>query len=784
MKYKKRIISLILCLVFITSLFSACSTINPNNINANITKGEWIETLGRYFGMDTYKQSESYFLDVSNDDSFFPYLQSCVEWEIIPSGEKFNPNSKINREYALSKIVYAIGSNITDLTLSNNDDKSAAFYAVDLKIGESKSWIYMHEGLTMDEAEKLLELATATYASEQIAEYDHSKLADGVKIQSLNDANVTHINIKDNKVLIYDLNAKDNYNVGDVVVFGEGKSKKALKITKIQSEEERIILSTESPALEEVYETIDFSSIGSLESLDDIETIDGVEVTSFNSEPVNTNTDVLEKVNVEPLGIANSDFQTEEVLRKEDRIKGAELSLSVSINDKGEIKVDKSISGLKGSASVGTKTEDDILDKEEIENNKKDWLDKVDSKGNPVSKSDIENQGLNSNDLPSSDSTESKEVAEKKSPLSAGYEVKGTISLKDVYIDVVADVTVPLLRVNELSVAPNAKIETSVSVSGKASFEKEIGTLKFMLGSTGFEIDAHLLLSATLSGEVKLSWAINNNTKIEYKNGNLKKTSSVTGENSAEVSAKFEWGVGLRLVLAACFLPDKFNRVLNIDLTIGQSYSVKGKATNLILIGSEKKLYRKGGDEDKSIGYNDAILICAEYEKISPIVKIKFGTDSKTLVNKLKLTFEAELIGKKGIFKKVDAETKHYEIGNGVVKKCSLEGLERYVADKELEEDVTENQTTASNDNVNSLNGLQIDTYALEVEKGKTGTISILSYPEGKNIDDISVQSYDTSIATVTIKDGKIIVIAKKEGTTSIGVLCENTEIKCSIFVD
>ena len=549
MKVFKRLIALVLSISLISAIFTGCVSINPNNSEKNLNKGQFVEYLGKYFGMNEYKKSESYFSDVNNEDSFFPYLQSCVEWKILDPQGEFFAKKKINREYALALMVKAIGEDISEMP-SDSSFKDLAAVSVEMGIGKSTSWVYMHEGLTEKEALELLEKASAIYASAPIGqEYDRSKLASGLKIQSLEESELTHIKVNTGTVEIDNVESADNYKVGDVVLFGQGDNRKAQKIKKISKKEGKVVLSTESPQLEEVYEKIDFSGASTVQSASDIQLVEGAKLTSFNGQPVNENTEVEEKPTVEHIGRAK-DVNTKEIYKKDKKIEGVDIGIELGFNNKGEIKGGGSFGGVKVGAGVGTSAEDDNYSKSELNSMKGEYLSKLDPKGNKILFGSVQDKGLEpKKDIIPPGSTKTHKVPEKKSAFSAGWELTGSISVTNIWIQSVVDVSIIPLRVNELSVTNNFKIDSSVSLKGKASFEKEIGTIRFLLGSTGFEIDAHLLVTATVSGEIKFSWALNSNTKCGYYSGNWKKTSTTTFENSLTGTFKLEWGAGLTNII-------------------------------------------------------------------------------------------------------------------------------------------------------------------------------------------------------------------------------------------
>lgn len=762
MKYIKRILSFLLAVVLIVSTFSACSTLNLNNVEGAITKGEWIETLGRYFGMDSYQNEDSYFVDINQDDSYFPYVQSCCEWGVIPKSEYFNADDKVTKEYAFATCIYGLGDDKTDINLNNSEIKEAANYAYKYNIAKSNSWLYMHEGVTIAEAEEILESTLVFLSGYAFPSYNNSKYSNKVKVCS--DSEDYSILYGGKTVEFPSESAYSKYNPGDVIILKNNGIDTPTKIKDIRISDGKTIIETEIPQIEEIYETIDFSATSTIVDPSQIVVYDGFTLDSFNGSAVTQTNNRMETPNVEPLGIADNQQDNIEKtawgdFNEENKFEKADISFGVSIKNGKPALV-----ASKGSASGKFA---------------------YDPNGNKILFDELaELADLNS--IPDEKVEDVKKLADPKW-IKGSYEITGKIDINNFYVQAKAKGNVFNLKNIDASVETNMEVSTSIEFKGKVSVDKNIGKIPIQLGATPFKINITLALVGELGGSLTIKWSVSNNCLVEYNKGNIKKSNTNTATNTVELKGKLEVGVGPRVHLAIGVLTFDID-LLNFTLTIGGSFSASVKWANLIM-GADGILYKKGGDENSpdllkyGIQLKEVSMICTETELEFPIIKLSFCDDSNTLLSKFSVSFDTVLVGKKGL-KKIDTHKHHYEYGKEVGK-CLIDNLKQYHMTDDLdskEDTEVSNAEATSNSMVNAL-GFQIDTYAVDVKLGKSSIINIVSLPDGMSNNDVSVKVNDSNIAKAELRNSQINITGLEEGTTTIIVTCGNTQLQCMVMV-
>ena len=128
---------------------------------------------------------------------------------------------------------------------------------------------------------------------------------------------------------------------------------------------------------------------------------------------------------------------------------------------------------------------------------------------------------------------------------------------------------------------------------------------------------------------------IENNTKTEYAKGKTKKAASQSSSLSGKASVQLDAGpqmtatlrvLGIDILDASVFLGIRFKG--KTEVSLNTDYQETEEALTII---------RKTHFENQVEGY-------------VPIVKLKIGTEGKTLAKKLKLSFTWDIIGEKSAY--------------------------------------------------------------------------------------------------------------------------------------
>lgn len=770
MKIFKRVISLMLCIALLTATFSACSTFNLNNIDSAITKGEWIETLGAHFGFQSEKDSEPYFKDVSKDDDGYNYIQASVDHGIISAEENFNPSSKVTREYVFATAVKAVGNDITKLE-DNSSDKVAAKKAYELGLAKSKSWKYMHEGITEEEAEEISKQASILFCGKEIADHDNTKLQDNVKVQE-NTENLI-IDTVHNKVTVKE-NAENQpeYSIGDIVVFGTGADIKQYKITGVSNDNGELVYETEIPTIDEVYDEIDVAGVGVLEDASDIQCADGVELIGFNGVEL---VDTFKEVTASSLGLANSDnsiVNTDAETKSDSNFK---ISLKFGSDGKPEVSASTdSIGNGETEFSIGSNKEKgnakdyDIsksVDGKSVPLNK-DGL-PVDEKGNTISKdliSKYEEQKIteykNGNTKTVTTGKEYKK----------GWKLTGEIEFSNMQPQVDVKTKKGFLGVitgfESFEIVCNPTTNVNIAFEGYTAFEKTIVKVAYSVGP--ITIEGAINMKLDTNGQISFNMTFKQNNRVSYTSDNgFVKTCNSEQDFQPSINASIKWtpiSISLSLKLG-------WFKIIGVSLDIAIEASIKLSGT--FFVYSKEGLYKMGGDEamlqDAQLGF----LFCREYKIVLPIIELKIGGDADpdSLAAKVGLSYTWKIMAEKGGLINSPVLGAHCE-GSAFnnVKTCTLEGLKPYEY-KNLEEAKKDEHYDENTTSPDAYNSFELNTYAVDLAVGEESSIEFVNFPKGYSAGDVEWEISDQSIINLSKIDpgnNKILVKGVKSGIATI----------------
>jgi len=765
MKIFKRVISLMLCIALLTATFSACSTFNLNNIDSAITKGEWIETLGAHFGFQSEKDSEPYFKDVSKDDDGYNYIQASVDHGIISAEENFNPSSKVTREYAFVTAVKAVGNDITKLE-DNSSDKAVAKKAYELGLAKSKSWKYMHEGITEEEAEEISKQASILFCGKEIADHDNTKLQDNVKVQE-NTENLI-IDTVHNKVTVKE-NAENqpDYSVGDIVVFGTGADIMQYKITSISNDNGELVYETEIPTIDEVYDEIDVAGVGVLEDASDIQCADGVELIGFNGVEL---VDTFKEVTASSLGLANGNNNIANTDAETKKSSSFKLALKFGSDGKPEI----SLNGNDGSNSLGfnwgsNKEKGDPNDYDITKTKDGETVPlgdnglPVDEKGKQISKDLIAEYQkkqitsyTNGNKLTKTTGCEYKK----------GWKLTGELEVSNIQpqVDIKTKKTFGIITGFEsFEVICNPTTKASISFEGYTSTEVTLVKLEYAVGP--LIVEGALKMKVECNGKITFAMSFKQSNRVTYddKNGFTKVCNS-------DKDKTLDFDATLKLTPVNISFTLKIGPFSLIDIAISVAFNYSLSLSGTWFVYSKEGLYKMGGDEamleDAQVGF----LFCREYKAVFPLIDLKIGSNN-TLAGKMGLSYTLKIVAEKDGLLKSAVDSAHCEgaIGNNV-KKCTLDSMTTYQYKnlEEAKEDEKYDENTTSSDAYNSF---ELNTYAFDLAVGEESSIEFVNFPKGYSAGDVEWEISDQSIINLSKIDpmnNKISVKGVKSGIATI----------------
>ena len=362
-----------------------------------------------------------------------------------------------------------------------------------------------------------------------------------------------------------------------------------------------------------------------------------------------------------------------------------------------------------------------------------------------------------------SDENGKKLSAENK--FTGGYEITGSIAIKNLYVDVECKTKkafgVPY-GIEYYTKEINYELETSLSIKGTLEEELTVCKMPIAVGATGLTVELEFILYAEASGELSIKVAISNNTNIEYRNGNTKKTSTTEKSAEAEACITIETGPQFKVTLKAL-------GIKIIDASIKAGVELEFKAT--LTARTTEDI-----DEEEGIKtITDEYVFAASGMFYYPIITISVGTDG-TLANKIGIKFSWKMCDKK----------------NGLMTSQSVEIfneewiLFQDITTEELEiDEITEPTEASDSSNAESETKfgetLMIDVYYISLEKGGSATITITTMPEKYNTSDFTFISTDESVVTVD-KNGNIT--AKGNGTATVKVVSKDGKYSAECAVN
>ena len=105
-KKLKMIFYILLCILLVSvflilfKLFTSSTDKAENPQEGDLSRYQWIEMLCNQMGMTGYNSQTPYFKDVPEDDVYYSYIQSSVEWDVVEKASYFQ-----GKEYATGRFI-------------------------------------------------------------------------------------------------------------------------------------------------------------------------------------------------------------------------------------------------------------------------------------------------------------------------------------------------------------------------------------------------------------------------------------------------------------------------------------------------------------------------------------------------------------------------------------------------------------------------------------------------------------------------------------------------------
>lgn len=761
----RRIVALLLTLSLLVLNVLGCGkedTGKADNVNSqvSITRGEWIETLSKGFGMDEFTNATPYYKDVDENNEIYKYVQSCYEWDVLSTGtDVFKPNDTATLGFVISTAVLAAD---LDYSKYETGDLNTAL----IKCAKDNN-IYDIEpdseellsGVTAVEATVILQSAINSYF---VMDEAQEKCDMGYKeeVEVLPADKKVELPVTGNSVV--EEKTADEYSEGDIFVVpasAEYPNGAAFKVvSKKLNADGTYTIETAIPEIWEVFDEID---VNKMEMADpsNFEPAEGVTIIDNSSayNDITRNVMAVDRYSVSSLDNVN-DVINETKTFKSDASK--EISLNVEFSDKG-LKVSKDFSKKKN----GTESKLSIFQKDANYENFK----KLIGKSNILPTEDYFNDSISGIDdylsgkidldqlekelKKTKDEYDKLTKEDPESPWEEGYKITGNIKF-ETGVKVKTDIKFGFfkVKVNSFSVDVYDSFSSELKIEGIIGREFDLGSVPIPLGA-GFSLELGVKLFVEFNGSLSYKYELKCTDGLEYEDGKWRKTHTDSSSHTFEAGVSAEAGVKGYIDL----------KILCFDLAEAElSISAKAEAKSEL----SKTIDYTIDETNKKFIVEDKLTIASEVNIYAPLVTFSIGGDD-TLLDYIGINVEFKLL--------TEENAPKFQIYKDEYK---IKGNKReYPIHDEEETTTKQEETTTENQNPS----ISLSAYVVSLSQGEAQKV-IPTLPDGYSESDLKWSTSDSSVATVS--NGVITGIS--EGSAIITVTTKDGSYKgqCNVLVD
>ncbi len=201
-----------------------------------ISRYEWMKMLCEQNEMTEYQNAEPYYEDVDASNTYFPYIQSAVEWELIDSNKKFEGDGYASGRFVALTAMKTIGENKLQIYLETEEAITDSAYielAIERELIEKEQ---LAEGLSEEECGQVLEKIKNIYFTEFWKD-DYADVTYEEDVIQLSVGDVLQSNADGTEIVVTD-DVRNTLEEGTVIVFEQKSTgfKLARKITGIASD--------------------------------------------------------------------------------------------------------------------------------------------------------------------------------------------------------------------------------------------------------------------------------------------------------------------------------------------------------------------------------------------------------------------------------------------------------------------------------------------------------------------------------------------------------------------
>ncbi len=242
-----------------------------------ITRGQWIKMFGERFTLMNYDSQTPYYSDVPSDNEVFAYVQTFVENEIMSGEGTANLDEKITLEEAYLLLARNYGISYLQGAIGKEElsDTDLITYISD-NVGVGTD---LSGGITTEQATELLDKAHDHYLNRQFRNYADVDYAENVLVLST----VTAYTYSDSTLT---LTTDSSISEGQVLVLGENEEYPcgvALKVDSMEKKDNQYTLKVSVPELEEVVDSL-YIETSQLIGFENFEPAEGVTILEIGDE--------------------------------------------------------------------------------------------------------------------------------------------------------------------------------------------------------------------------------------------------------------------------------------------------------------------------------------------------------------------------------------------------------------------------------------------------------------------------------------------------------------------
>lgn len=767
----RRIVALLLTLSLLVLNVLGCGkedTGKADNVNSqvSITRGEWIETLSKGFGMDEFTNTTPYYKDVDENNEIYKYVQSCYEWDVLSTGtDVFKPNDTATLGFVISTAVLAAD---LDYSKYETGDLNTAL----IKCAKDNN-IYDIEpdseellsGVTAVEATVILQSAINSYfvmdEAQEKCDMGYKEEVEVLPVDKKVELPVTGNSVVEEKTA-------DEYSEGDIFVVpasAEYPNGAAFKVvSKKLNADGTYTIETAIPEIWEVFDEID---VNKMEMADpsNFEPAEGVTIIDNSSayNDITRNVMAVDRYSVSSLDNVN-DVINETKVKSYESEASKTLSLSIEFGDEGlSANTDYSTKIGKIESKIGASVESD----ENVENFKNVLkksgtlplgskfeikLGEIDDYVN--GKIDLDELTKKLEEEKKKNEKEELKVGDKWK-WKAGYKVTGTVDI-ETGVKVQADINFKFLsiKLKKFSVDVFDKVSSEIKIEGSLKGEKRLGKYNIPIGA-GFSVGLKVSIVVEFDGSLSYKYEIESTNGLTYEDGSWKKTHTQSTNHTFEAEVSAEIGIqGAITIDILCF------SLAEASLTISAKAVAKTTITDNFGYEIDKT--------NKKIILNKGLKLENTVDIYAPLVTFEIGGED-TLLGKIGVEAKFELINEDNApkFPVVDASVE-----------IKLIPIEIDLIEEEETTTVKEEKETTT---VNQNPSISLSAYVVSLSQGEAQKV-IPTLPDGYSESDLKWSTSDSSVATVS--NGVITGIS--EGSAIITVTTKDGSYKgqCNVLVD